>query len=156
MNATCRHIGIQIRTTDVTHTLAYQVIPMSLNQHQINPRNLPPDHHVSCNDLYVGDILFDHNIPTIGQLNAVDEVVLCAPPPYNLELEQPLAEAAQNPVPNFGPFGLPRIVRRNPESPQGMTPEEPLSENVIMDTELAAAISGALHPAICIGDPHDE
>ena len=41
---TRRHIGIQIRTTDTIHTLAYQVIPTSLNRHQFNRRNLPLDY----------------------------------------------------------------------------------------------------------------
>ena len=151
-NATRHHIGIQIRTTDVTHTLAYQVIPTSLNRHEINPRNLPPDYN-----LYVGDILFDHDVPAIGLPNVVDEVAFCAPPPY-LEPPQPLAEAARNPLLNLGnrPFGLPRIIRRYSDSPQGTTPEDPLSENIIMDAELAHAISGALYLVIRICDPHDE
>ena len=41
------HIGIQIRTTDAIHTVAYQVIPTSLNRHQYNSQTLPPDYRVS-------------------------------------------------------------------------------------------------------------
>ena len=140
------------------HTVAYQVIPTSLNRHQFDRQNLPPDYRVSRDDLYVGDIFFDQDVPTIGLPNAVDEVVLRAPPPY-LAPEPPLAEAARNPLLNLGnrPFGLPSVIRRQPDSPQGTTLEDPLSDrNVITDTELAAAISGALYPMITIGNPDNQ
>ena len=81
-----------------------------------------------------------------------DIEVLCALPPY-LALQQPLVEAARNPLPNLGnrPFGLPLVVRRQPESPEGTNPTPP-SDNVITDAELACALSGALYPTITISD----
>ena len=60
------HIGVQIRTTDALHTLAYQVIPTSLNQRTQELEDLPPDYQVSRRDLYVEDILFDYHLPAIG------------------------------------------------------------------------------------------
>ena len=63
-----RHIGIQIQTTNALHTVAYQVIPIILNQNIFHPNKLPPDYQVSHHDLYIGDILFDPHPPAIGQL----------------------------------------------------------------------------------------
>ena len=154
---TRRHIGIQIRTTDTIHTLAYQMIPTSLNRHQYMPATLPSDYRVSRDDLYVGDILFDPDVPTID----IDHVGMIevphAPPPYRAP-QQPPTEAAQNPLPNLDnrPFGLPTGIRGQPASPQGTNPEEPPSNNEITDAELAAAIIDALHPTIRIGDPRNE
>ena len=155
---TRHHIGIQIRTTDAIHTLAYQVIPTSLNRHQFNRLNLPSDYRVSRDDLYVGDILFDPDVPALGLPDAEDIEVLRAPPPYPAPV-RPLAEAARDPLPNLGnrPFGLPTGVRGPPASPQGTNPANPPSDDLeITDAELAAAIIDALHPAIRFGDPHDE
>ena len=111
-----RHIGIQIRTTNVLHTLAYQVIPTTLNHNQFDPNELPPDYWVSRNNLYIGDILFDLHPPAIGQPTADEHEVLHAPPPY-LEW-YPLAEEIRamlsngrqpnnNWVVRPAPFGLP-------------------------------------------------
>ena len=74
-NPTRRHIGMQIRTTDTIHTLAYQVIPTSLNRRTQNCEDLPPDYQVSCHDLYVEDILFNYHLPAIGQPNAEEDEV---------------------------------------------------------------------------------
>ena len=76
------HIGIQIRTTNALHTVAYQVIPIILNWNIFDPNELPPDYRVSHCDLYIGDILFDPHPPAIGQPTADEDEVLCAPPPY--------------------------------------------------------------------------
>ena len=43
----CHHIGIQIQTTNVLHTMAYQVIPIILNRNIFDPNELPPDYRVS-------------------------------------------------------------------------------------------------------------
>ena len=43
-NPTRRHIGVQIRTTDALHTLAYQVIPTSLNRRTQELEDLPLDY----------------------------------------------------------------------------------------------------------------
>ena len=40
----CRHIGIQIQTTNVLHTVAYQVIPIILNWDIFDPNELPLDY----------------------------------------------------------------------------------------------------------------
>ena len=81
-DAHCHHIGIQIRTTNVLHTLAYQVIPTTLNHRQFDPNKLPLDYQVSCHNLYIRDILFNPHPPAIGQPTADGGGVLCAPPPY--------------------------------------------------------------------------
>ena len=81
-NPTRHHIGVQIWTTDALHTLAYQVIPTSLNRRTQQIEDLPQDYRVSCNDLYVEDILFDYHAPAIGPPNAVEDEVRPAPPPY--------------------------------------------------------------------------
>ena len=88
--------------------------------------------------------------PLFGLPNAEEIEVLRAPPPY-LAPERPPTEAAWNPLLNLGncPFGLPSGVRRQPDSPQGTTPEDPPSNsNEITDAELAMAIRDALYPAI--------
>ena len=66
---------MQIRTTDTIHTLAYQVIPTSLNRRTQNCKNLPPDYRVSRHDSYVEDILFNYHLPAIGQPNAEEDEV---------------------------------------------------------------------------------
>ena len=43
-NPTRCHIGVQIRTTDALHTLAYQVIPTSLNRRTQQIKDLPQDY----------------------------------------------------------------------------------------------------------------
>ena len=53
------HIGIQVWTTDTLHTLAYQMIPTSVNRRNIEPRDIPLDYRVSQDDLLVEDILFN-------------------------------------------------------------------------------------------------
>ena len=143
---TRRHIGIQIRTTDAIHTLAYQVIPTSLNRHQYTSRTLPSDYRVSRDDLYVGDILFDPDVPVLDLPNLEIVEVPRAPPPYPAQ-RQPPTEAAAGPLPNLGnrPFGLPTGQRNQPASPQGTAPESPPFEDLeITDAELAAAIIDAL------------
>ena len=40
----CRHIGIQIQTTNALHTMAYQAIPIILNRNIFDPDELPPDY----------------------------------------------------------------------------------------------------------------
>ena len=140
------------------HILAYQVIPTSLNRHQYTALNLPSDYQVSRDDLYVGDILFDPDIPTIDIQNVGMIEVPRAPPPYHAP-QQPPQEAAWNPLPDLGnrPFGLPTGIRGQPGGPQGTTPESPPSDDLeITDAELAAAIIDALHPVIHFGDPRDE
>ena len=93
MNPTRRHIGVQIWTTDTLHTLAYQVIPTSLNQRTQIHEDLPLDYWVSHNDLYVEDILFNYHTPAIGPPNAAEDEVCPAPPPYR---SQVIADAARH------------------------------------------------------------
>ena len=165
-NPTRHHIGVQIRTTDAIHTLAYQVIPTSLNRRTQQIENLPQDYRVSCNDLYVEDILFNSHTPTIGLPNAVENEVRPAPPPYvqrigaarahlprGVELNQPF-------IYNLQPFGLPTGVQREPENPEGaiqdpLVDSAPLCANQIRipDTEIHAILSAALCPEIPIGNP---
>ena len=40
----CRHIGVQIQTTNALHTVAYQVIPIILNWNIFDPNELPLDY----------------------------------------------------------------------------------------------------------------
>ena len=176
-NPTRRHIGVQIRTTNALHTLAYQVIPTSLNQRTQQIEDLPQDYRVSCNDLYVEDILFNYHTPTNGLPNAVEDEVHPAPPPYRCN--QVLLDAAQRmeaarahlprgvvpnqPLFNIQPFGLPTGVRREPENPEGAI-RDPLVDSApfcggqtrIRDAEIHAVLSAALHPEIPIGNPGHE
>ena len=92
-NPTRRHIGMQIWTTDALHTLAYQVIPTSLNQRTQQVEDLPQDDRVSHNNLYVEDILFDYHTPANGLPNAAEDEVCPAPPPYRRN--QVLLDAAE-------------------------------------------------------------
>ena len=123
------HISVQIQTTNMLHTLAYQVIPTSLNQNIHNLEDLPPDYQVSHCDLYVEDILFNYYTPAIGPPNVVENEVLYALPPYR---HQPLRDAVwcvedahahlpRGVVPNIKvcPFGLPTGIWREPKNPQG-------------------------------------
>ena len=109
-----RHIGIQIRTTNVLHTVAYQVIPIILNQNIFDPNELPLDYRVSRHNLYIGDILFDPHPPAIGQPTADEDEVLHAPPLYpecyprvNPLRGQPNRHRVIRPA----PFGLPNGPR---------------------------------------------
>ena len=169
MNPTRRHIGIQIWTTDAIHTVAYQVIPTLLNQNIHNRQDLPPDYRVSRNNLYVEDIPFDYNPPTIGHPNADENEVLRALPPYP-NCQQPLMEAAQihyptGVIPNLGNwlFGLPTVIQREPECPEGAV-RDPLVDCApscmnqirIPDTEVHATLSAALYPEIPISNPSYE
>ena len=87
----CCHIGSQIWTTDMLHTLAYQVTPTMLNYRQLPyPHEVPLDYQVSHNNLHVEDILFNQNPPAIGEPHAEENEILYAPSPY-LEQYQPLA-----------------------------------------------------------------
>ena len=92
-NPTRHHIGVQIRTTDALHTLAYQVIPTSLNRRTQQVEDLPQDYQVSRNDLYVEDILFVYQTPANGLPNMVEDEVHPALPPY--WCNQVLLDAAQ-------------------------------------------------------------
>ena len=106
------HIGIQIWTTNMLHTLAYQVIPTMLNCRQFDPNELPPDYWVSCHDLYIGDILFNHYPPAIGQPTADEDEVLHAPPSY--PEWYPLAEVNCAISPNQGQLNRKWVVRPSP------------------------------------------
>ena len=109
-----RHIGVQIRTTNALHTVAYLVIPIILNRNFYNPNELPPDYRVSRHNLYIGDILFDPHPPAIGQPTADEDEVLRAPPPYpeRYPLVNPLrGQPNGQPMMRPGPFGLPNGPR---------------------------------------------
>ena len=167
-NPTRCHIGVQIWTTDVLHTLAYQVIPTSLDRGTQELEDLPLDYRVSRRDLYVEDILFDYHLPAIGQPNA-EEVEAARPalPPYWCNqvlldavqrMEAARAHLPRGVVPNINvqPFG----VQREPENPEGAI-RDPLVDSApscgdqiqIPDTEVHATLSAALYPEICFGDP---
>jgi hypothetical protein len=75
---TCSHIGIQLRTTNALHTLAYQVLPIPA------PILPPPDYQVSRQDLLVQDILFNRSgLPDYNVPGADQDAVLGAPLPYS-------------------------------------------------------------------------
>ena len=146
MNPTRHHIGVQIQTTDALHTLAYQVIPTSLNQRIQIAEDLPPDYQVSRRDLYVEDILFDYDTPAIGLPNAVEDEVHPAPPPYHSQvivdatqhMEAARAHLPRGVVPNqpiiaVHPFGLPFRVWREPENPEGAI-QDPLVDSAPLCT----------------------
>ena len=172
-----RHIGVQIRTTDALHTLAYQVIPTSLNRRTQQVEDLPQDYQGSRNDLYVEDILFNYHTPANGLPNAVEDEVHPAPPPYQrnqalldaaLHMEAARAHPPRGVVPNqpiiaVHPFGLPTGVQREPENPEGaiwdpLVDSAPLcrSQIRIPDAEIHVVLSAALRPKIPIGDPSHE
>jgi hypothetical protein len=74
---TCSHIGIQLRTTNALHTLAYQVFPIPA------PVLPPPDYRVSRQDLLIQDILFDRSgLPDYHVPGTDKDAVLGVPPPY--------------------------------------------------------------------------
>ena len=104
-NSMRRHIGVQIRTTDALHTLAYQVIPTSLNRKTQQIEDLPQDYRVSHNDLYVEDILFDYHTTAVGLSHAAEDEVRPAPPPYHRQVINDAArvmEAARANLPMGG------------------------------------------------------
>ena len=109
INPTRRHIGVQIWTTDALHTLAYPVIPTSLNQRTQICEDLPSDYRVGRNDLYVEDILFDYHTPAIGPPNAVEDEVRPAPPPYRVQVVADTAQCMET-----AHTHLPRGVVPNP------------------------------------------
>ena len=173
------HIGIQVWTTDVLHTLGYQVIPTTLNHRQLpDPCELSLDYWVSHNNLLFEDMLFNQNPPAIGKPHVKKDEVLCAPPTYLEQYNHPLMEANcalflthrgqlnlnwdERPVRPYGLSNGPSAHCWVP-CPQG-TVTHPMADcmhmcaylNRISNAEVNQVLSYALYPEIQIRDTHDE
>ena len=145
------HIGIQIQTTNMLHTMAYQVIPIVLNYNIFDPNELPPDYQVSHHDLYIGDILFEPHPPAIGQPTADEDEVLRTPPPYPEQYPRVEDNRAN---PSRGQPNRHQVIRPAlfglPNGPRGRR------YGRISDAEVNSVLSQALHPKIILGDISDE